>query len=407
MLISENILEDWYYTVGNAILNRPKGCFLLVTGVTANLLLLGYFKYTHFLLDTVNLLAGWHYSLATIILPVGISFYTFTQIAFLVDCQKGESHRYRFVDYLLFVTFFPHLVAGPILNHKSIMPQLQTRFGMPTAENTYRALIFFSAGLFKKVMIADNLAPMVHSLFDPSLTLSFAGSWLAALLYTLQLYYDFSGYSEMAVGLALLMNITIPFNFNSPYKATSIIDFWRRWHISLSSFLRDYLYIPLGGNRKGGMRRYGNLLLTMLLGGLWHGAGWNFVIWGLWHGTGLVINHLWRRMAKPLPGVVAWGLTFVFVMGGWVFFRADTLPCALHILSSMAGLNAGGAMPVDIHSAIAWSIILLVWTVFAPNTIEIAMQEKPRPKVAMLMAFLLAAAFLGLDSASDFLYFKF
>jgi alginate O-acetyltransferase complex protein AlgI len=263
----------------------------LIFGIAANLAALAYFKYTNFFLNNLSALSGWQAQWPRIVLPVGISFFTFTQIAFLVDCRRGEAHRYRFWDYLLFVSFFPHLVAGPILNHKSILPQIDSRgFGRPGPQEVYAALIFFSIGLFKKTIIADSVAPMVQVVFNTPTPL-FADAWAGALLYTFQLYYDFSGYSEMAVGLALLMNVRIPINFNSPYKSTSIVEFWRRWHISLSNFLRDYLYIPLGGNRLGTRRRYANLLATMVLGGLWHGAGWTFLVWGTLHGLGLAITH--------------------------------------------------------------------------------------------------------------------
>ncbi len=409
------------YLVGSAILqwqekkNQRYANILLLIGITANLGLLGYFKYTNFFAANLENAFGWHLGIPPIALPIGISFYTFTQIGFLVDSWRGESHRYRISDYLLFVTYFPHLVAGPILNHKKIIPQFeQNRFGRPSAEALYKAAIFFSVGMFKKIIIADNLAGYVHIFFDHPDQLNIIESWMAALLYALQLYYDFSGYSEMAVGLSLLMNIEIPINFNSPYKSASIVEFWRRWHISLSLFLRDYIYIPLGGNRKGEARRYFNLVLTMFLGGLWHGAGWTFILWGTLHGCGLAINHMWQRFARPLPRVVALPFTFIFVIFGWVLFRSPNLHAAGQLFSAMLGGHAipnifHGADPSSlvhhVSSSLCWIALLLLWCFAAPNTQQFA--EKPRWYVAVIAACMLAASFMSIDSASDFLYFKF
>jgi alginate O-acetyltransferase complex protein AlgI len=391
----------------------------LIFGVGVNLAALAYFKYTNFFLDNVSAMSNWEAQWPRIVLPVGISFFTFTQIAFLVDCRRGGAHRYRFWDYLLFVSFFPHLVAGPILNHKSVLPQIETReFGRPGAREIYTALIFFSIGLFKKTIIADSLAPHVQTVFNAIPQLAFVDAWVGALLYTFQLYYDFSGYSEMAVGLALLINIRIPINFDSPYKSTSIVEFWRRWHISLSNFLRDYLYIPLGGNRLGTRRRYANLLATMVLGGLWHGAGWTFLAWGTLHGMGLAINHAWRGAGLRLPTAIAWPLTFLFVVIAWVFFRSPDFGSALSMLATMAGLHglpplsefiSGRAFfPLTLQPvSLVWVAALALWVAVAPNTQEIALADRPRPAFAVACGFLFAAAVLGLDQASEFLYFQF
>ena len=352
-------------------------------------------------------------------LPIGISFFTFTQIAYLVDCGRGEGRRYSFADYLLFVSFFPHLVAGPILNHKSVIPQLESRaFGRPGAPEIYAALTFFSIGLFKKVVIADSLAPQVQAVFEHANISGFVEAWTGALLYTFQLYYDFSGYSEMAVGLALLMNVRIPINFNSPYKATSIIDFWRRWHISLSNFLRDYLYIPLGGNRLGERRRYLNLLATMLLGGIWHGAGWTFLIWGALHGAGLAVNHAWRGFGLRLPTAVSWPLTFLVVVIAWVVFRAPDVGSALSMLTAMTGMHglpsldtvmrAGPLAGVlDLGISWAWIVALGAWSALAPNTQEMILTPAPRPAFAAVCALIFVAAVMSLDRATEFLYFQF
>jgi alginate O-acetyltransferase complex protein AlgI len=419
------------YFVGNQIVkitaqpsDKSSRTLWLIAGVTINLAALGYFKYANFFLDNIAMATGWTASVHRIVLPIGISFFTFTQIAFLVDCQRGEARHYRFVDYLLFVTFFPHLVAGPILNHKSIVPQLESReFGRPTSSAIYAGFLFFSIGLFKKIAIADSLAPLVQPVFSNITHLGMIEAWTGALLYTFQLYYDFSGYSEMAVGLAFLMNVRIPINFDSPYKATSIIDFWRRWHISLSNFLRDYLYIPLGGNRRGETRRYVNILITMLLGGLWHGAGWTFAAWGALHGASLAMNHMWRATKLRLPSVVAWLLTFVVVVIGWVFFRAPDISSAVHMLATMAGLHgqpswesiavffrfgqtASHVLP-DPLTAMGWIAVLSIWVIIAPNTQDLVLTPRPRPALAAGAAVIFVGAVLNLDRVSEFLYFQF
>jgi alginate O-acetyltransferase complex protein AlgI len=332
--------------------DRRRARWLLTVGVTGDLALLGYFKYADFFLRNVDALAGTHYAGLGIVLPLGISFFTFTQIAYLADAYQGKAREYRFVHYALFVTYFPHLIAGPILHHKEMMPQ----FALPSTyrlrwENIAVGLTIFLIGLFKKTVLADGIAQYVGPVFSAHATgarLPLLDAWGGALAYTFQLYFDFSGYSDMAIGLSRLFNVRLPLNFHSPYKAVNIIDFWRRWHMTLSRFLRDYLYIPLGGNRKGKTRRYVNLMVTMLLGGLWHGASWTFVIWGGLHGVYLVVNHAWHAgrarlgwvsAPSPIGAAAARLLTFFAVVIAWVFFRAESLDGALYILKGMVGLN--------------------------------------------------------------------
>lgn len=289
------------YSAGYALARRsptrPRA--LLGIAIGMNLGLLGYFKYFNFFLDNLNALTDAHFENPPILLPLGISFFTFTQIAFLVDAYQGKAKEFNFVHYTLFVTYFPHLIAGPILHHKEMMPQFAAAAGCRwNARNIAVGGSIFIIGLAKKILLADALAefatPIFSAVHDGGQPMLIE-AWIAALAYTLQLYFDFSAYSDMAIGLSLLFNVRLPANFESPYKSTSIIEFWRRWHISLSRFLRDYLYIPLGGNRKGPLRRYLNLLATMLLGGLWHGAGWPFIVWGGLHGCYLAINQLSRN----------------------------------------------------------------------------------------------------------------
>jgi alginate O-acetyltransferase complex protein AlgI len=330
----------------------PSRRAMLRLGVVGNLAALGYFKYANFFVDTVNQVSGAGVQLATIVLPLGISFFTFTQIAYLVDSyRRPHDSGGDFGDYLLFVLFFPHLLAGPIVHHGQLMPQMRTpAFQRLRAHNLVVGGAIFLVGMAKKVLGADTFVALVGPVFAAATAgqqVTVVEAWMGALAYTLQLYFDFSGYSDMAIGLARMFGIQFPRNFDSPYKATSIVDFWRRWHITLSSFLRDYLYIQLGGNRKGPARRYLNLFLTMLLGGLWHGAGWTFVIWGALHGCYLVVNHAFASLrgalgleprASTRAGKLAAGaLTFLAVVVGWVYFRAPTVSGANRLLVAMAG----------------------------------------------------------------------
>jgi len=361
-----------------------RGKLLLGAGIALNLGVLGYFKYAGFLAGISTGLTGWPGAIPPIVLPLAISFFTFLQIAYLVDAWKGKTEEYHFTDYLLFVTFFPHLIAGPLIHHREMMPQFaRNRNRGLRANNMSVGITLLALGLFKKVVVADYLARTASPIFelaagegrDPTM----AEAWAGALAYTLQLYFDFSGYSDMALGSARIFGIRFPLNFHSPYKAVSVVDFWRRWHITLSRFLRDYLYIPLGGNRKGPGRRYVNLFLTMLLGGLWHGAGWTFIVWGALHGALLCLNHCWFALRKklswrPMPKPLAIGLTFFAVLIGWVFFKAKDFPAASNMLAAMFGFHGWSGWPPDSMIVVkddrAWKPILggllLCW--FMPNT---------------------------------------
>ncbi len=407
-------------------------------GVGGNLLVLGTFKYADFFAANLNEVTSLALPLPHIVLPLGISFFTFTQIAYLVDAYRKEVREYRFVHYGLFVTFFPHLLAGPVLHHAEVMPQFaRTETLRANSTNFAVGLTIFAIGLFKKVVLADGIAEFATPVFDAAAqgaTLSLLAAWGGALSYTFQLYFDFSGYSDMAIGLARLFGIVFPANFNSPYKAESIIDFWRRWHMTLSRFLRDYLYIPLGGGRCHPLRRHANLMITMLLGGLWHGAGWTFVIWGGLHGLFLVINHAWRALPKPelLPPTVArWLarlLTFFAVVMGWVFFRAESLAAARSIFEGMIGLH--GASRSDpyyfglpelrgliVMFLVAWGLPNVQQLLYryrpvletypgetpAPGRLE----WKPGAAWAMATAALLVAAAINLTRVSEFLYYQF
>lgn len=469
-----------YLIARNLISNRQiditRARSLLIVAIVSNLTLLGYFKYANFFITNLNQLSGTSLSLGEIILPLGISFFTFTQIAFLVDTYQGKVKEFNFVHYTLFVTYFPHLIAGPVLHHKEMMPQFaQRNVCQVNWDNVGVGLTIFVLGLAKKVLIADSLAEFATPIFS---AVAAGGqpmlfeAWIGALSYTAQLYFDFSAYSDMAIGISLMFNVRLPMNFNSPYKATSIIDFWRRWHMTLSRFLRDYLYIPLGGSRHGKAQRYLNLMITMLLGGLWHGAGWTFIIWGGLHGFYLMVNHAWRGFkAKKVWGdggrlakLGAGALTFLAVVVGWVFFRADSFSSAITMLHGMAGMN-GVSLPTSIASILAKFSVRPDWIVFeglhplvyfnsayalailslafaivwlSPNVRQIfqhyrpvcedikeyasskvsqvedneintvkRFQWEPTIKFAWLTSILLAVSIFGLTRVSEFLYFQF
>jgi D-alanyl-lipoteichoic acid acyltransferase DltB (MBOAT superfamily) len=313
---------------------------VLSIGIVANISLLGYFKYADFLIENINMISNGKIPLLHLALPLAISFFTFQQIAYLVDSYRGETKEYDFLNYANFVTFFPQLIAGPIVHHSEMMPQFSKRKNkVKNYNNIALGLFIFSIGLFKKVAIADSFSIWATAGFDLSTTLNFYEAWATSLSYTFQLYFDFSGYTDMAIGSALLFNIKLPINFDSPYKATNIQDFWRRWHITLSRFLRDYIYIPLGGNRKGRLRTYGNLMITFIIGGIWHGAGWTFIFWGFLHGLALVIQRVWIKLGYTMNKVLAWFITFNFLNVAWVFFRAQEWEDAIKILTSMLALD--------------------------------------------------------------------
>jgi alginate O-acetyltransferase complex protein AlgI len=398
---------------------------ILTVGVAGDLLVLGTFKYAGFV--AANLNAMFSTDLAVdILLPVGISFYTFTQIAFLVDAYRGNVARYRLPHYALFVTYFPHLIAGPILHHKDMIPQFErTESRRPDPHLILCGVIIFAIGLFKKTCIADAIQPLVGPAFGAN-SPSFDQAWIGALAYTFQLYFDFSGYCDMAIGISLMFGMFLPLNFNSPYKATSIIDFWRRWHMTLSQFLRDYLYFPLGGNRRGRVLRYVNLMITMLLGGLWHGAAWTFVVWGALHGVYLCINHAWSsygpataprfERAAKFAGFV---LTFVSVVVAWVFFRADSLSSAWYVVSRMTEpWNIVFGRAEMMHSLFIAACAAIAW--FAPNTQAIMGYDHSsrtvgdglaawldRPAFIYASAAALAFGILGIQQHSEFIYFRF
>lgn len=362
----------------------------LIAALVFNLGVLAYYKYANWFVDSLSAVVGRHLASFDVLLPVGISFFTFTQIAFLVDCYSGKVGRTKFIHYLLFVTFFPHLIAGPILHHSEMMPQFADSGNKRLIlRNFVSGLLLFFIGVFKKLILADGISVFVSPVFDNhGATPGVLEAWSAALAYAFQIYFDFSGYTDMALGISRFFNIKLPLNFDSPYKATSIIDFWRRWHMTLSRFLRDYLYVPLGGNRRGPIRRYSNLMITMLLGGLWHGAGWTFMIWGGLHGVYLIINHALRRIdmtsisSTLLFALASRTITFLAVLIAWVFFRARDLESASRVLGGMFGFGGQASTPYiqDIQPGLLpllatnpwiWIVALLAIAWLTPNSQEI------------------------------------
>jgi len=435
---------------------------ILVFGVAVNLGLLAYYKYANFFVANVNAGFGTQWDIGNIILPLAISFYTFTQIAYLVDAWRGEAREYSFLHYCLFVTFFPHLIAGPLMHHQEIIPQFaKLRSREELWPDIAVGMTFFAIGMFKKVVLADSLAQYVDPLFDAAARggpINTMDSWIATLGFSLQIYFDFSGYTDMAIGSARLFGIRLPENFRSPYKSTSIIDFWRRWHMTLSRFLRDYLYISLGGNRHGSARRYLNLAITMLLGGLWHGAAWTFVIWGGLHGLYLCVNHGWRAICGSLGWerfrtsalltpfyllitTLAWSLAFVvfraadvhstlaIIKPAFVEFSVQPNATLQHAISesflgqclAMLGVGTPGYLPVYALLAICLFICWclpnsqqylrrydpVLWQGEPDTTGPVEILWKPGWVHASLAGILFGISLLGMSAVTEFIYFQF
>jgi alginate O-acetyltransferase complex protein AlgI len=431
----------------------------VIVAITFNILLLGYFKYANFLIDTLSGIGVNINHIENIFLPLGISFYTFEQISYLVGIAKNDSKNYSYPRFLAFVAFFPHLVAGPILNANELIPQFRNINYRIDFRNIAIGLTIFSFGLFKKVVIADSISGYATPIFtaaDGGTQITFLLAWQAAIAYTLQLYFDFSGYSDMAIGLAKLINIKLPINFFSPYKAIGVGDFWRRWHISLGRFLRDYIYIPMGGSRKGNVRTYLNLFLTMLIGGLWHGASWTFIFWGALHGVYLCIDRWWGIFLKKRDIVLnstyhqffARMLTLLAVINSWVIFRAQSFSGAFNILFGMFGLN-GVTFPQELsnslgtlkslgvkfetlngYAGMTGSLLLfvvLLSTLYLPNVYQFMVKEpvaldfyshlskqkntwyawKPSLGYSVLSFIILTISLAFCSKPSEFLYFQF
>ena len=426
------------YIIGNSlnenIASRVSKKFLLLFGIASNVAFLGYFKYADFFIENINTVFTSSMPLLRLALPLGISFITFQKIAYLVDSYRGTTKEYNFFNYILFVSFFPQLIAGPIVHHAEIMPQFDCKRNLiKQYDNIAMGTFIFAIGLFKKVVLADTFALWANTGFNAATNLSLIEAWATSLSYTFQLYFDFSGYTDMAIGSALLFNIKLPLNFNSPYKALTIQDFWRRWHMTLSRFLRDYIYIPLGGNRHGNLSMYSNLLATFIIGGFWHGAGWTFIFWGALHGIALVVQRIWHNFHIKMPSFIAWFITFNFVNVAWVFFRAKTWQDAVAIIESMFKIDSiiisklsasllNSTLHFSFYDLIAseknvlfslktalWISAAFILVTATKNSIELAKKKEFKVYQALFVSLsLIVFHFMSVQStASPFLYFNF
>jgi D-alanyl-lipoteichoic acid acyltransferase DltB (MBOAT superfamily) len=408
-LLAFSIVVNW--GLAHALTTRDRGDAAWL-GIAVNLGLLGYFKYRDFFLDNINALLHQPYEHQTLILPIGISFFTFQQISYLVDLRAGRAPLYDFRHYCFYVSYFPQLIAGPIVRHNELIPQLdaapdRTRL----AEHMGRGAVMFIIGLSKKVLFADRFAEHVNAVYAAANhgAVATLDAWTGTLSFAFQIYFDFSAYSDMAIGLALIMGLHLPINFNAPYRSASVREFWRRWHMTFSRFLRDYLYIPMGGNRHGMTRQLSATMTTMGLCGLWHGAGWNFVLWGLWHGVGISVNVLWGKLDRPVPRLAAWPLTLLFVLLGWVLFRAQTFDAAMTVYQAMVGFAANAAPAAHGFKAqLAGLAGILV--LFAPPSQRLALDLlAPSRWVAAAASVVLVFVVLevGKGQPVEFIYFEF
>jgi len=435
---------------GSTLVNYALGCeierrrtqhkdrrALLIGGLVFNLGLIATFKYDTLFVSTANEFLGVGLPVPHFFLPLAISFFTFEQISYLVDADSGKTHNYDLLDYALFVAYFPHLIAGPIVRHNDLIPQFRQLRGKN--DDLATGVTLFTIGLAKKSLIADNLAPFADAIFNAAgrgVALGATDGWLGTLFFAFQIYFDFSAYSDMALGSSVMLGIRLPVNFHSPYKSASIIEFWRRWHISLSAFLRDYLYVPLGGNRKGRARRYLNLFITMFLGGLWHGANWTFMLWGGLHGFYLSINHAFRHLTKGItpPAVLRLPLhmasvllTFAATTFAWIVFRAPDLTSARNVLSGLLGLGHSAVVSFSPLAAVALALLFaVVWLM--PNSMEIMARYRPAlpspyadqpvnpakrwswrpvPLQAAAYGLICILAVLALSNLKPFIYFQF
>ncbi len=410
-LLAGSIIANWLLT--NATRRGGHG-IALVLGVALNLLIIGVFKYADFFAGSLAWVLGAQHTPWNVILPLGISFFTFQQISYLADRYRGEAPEYGFREYFLYVSFFPQLIAGPIVRHNELIFQFEAsprRDGM--YERLSRGATLLAIGLVKKVFIADTAARIADPLFESADkgSLSMIDAWVATLAFTFQIYFDFSGYSDMAIGLALMFGLTLPINFNIPYRATSLREFWRRWHMTLSHFLRDYLYIPLGGARHGLSMQALALTATMFLGGLWHGAGWTYVVWGLMHGVGLAVHAWWTRLGKiTLPPVAGWALTMAFVMMGWVLFRASGFGEAMSMFASLSGANGVTLAMAGYGAHPAILVLAAVVALVGPSSQAFALSQdydRPWAAVAVASALTLCVIMVGSGLHPEFIYFQF
>jgi len=434
ILITISISINYFIgSLMNRTERKDKKRILLTIGILFNVSLLGYYKYADFFISNTNNVLGTNFNLLHLILPLGLSFITFQKIAYLVDTFRGETRDYKFSTFALFATFFPQLIAGPIVHHKEIIPQFEEEKNKHISfDNVSKGIFIFLIGLTKKVVIADTVAIWANDGFQNYQNLTFLESWITSLSYTTQLYFDFSGYCDMAIGLALLFNIKLPTNFHSPYKSRNIQDFWKKWHMTLGRFLTQYIYIPFGGNRKGAARTYFNLFIVFFISGFWHGAGWTFILWGTLHGLASILVRLWGKTSIQLPYCFSWFITFQFVNVAWIYFRASTIGQANTMISKMFNPNWEefrnffshpvrhfsqsipykiGTLTLDNPKLIILSLfILLVIAFFTKNSIqrlENFTYKWSNIIVCQVMLILVLVSIFYMQKNSIFLYFNF
>lgn len=429
VLLVVSLLLNYIFT---AFIRRRNSKLILALGIILNVILLIYFKYSGFLVQNINALFNTDFIFKNIALPLGISFFTFTQISWLVDTYRGETRDYSLLEYVLFISYFPKMAEGPIALHGDILPQFRDKSRKTIDyDNISRGIMIFVLGLFKKLMIADTLGKAVDWGFNNVPDLYSMDIWIVMLCYTLQIYFDFSGYCDMAAGVSLLFNIELPVNFNSPYKALSITDFWKRWHISLTSFLRKYVYFPLGGSRRGTVRTYINMMIVFIISGIWHGANWTFILWGALHGACQVLHRIFRKPFDKLFVPVRWFITFLFVNIAWLLFRADSVAQWWYMVGKAFGikyrtmheelvsvfkiprlrsvLNVAGIPYSDMGVYVFGMVLMLCVCMFIclvpRNNLE--RQHKTSVWSLALTFVLFMVCFLSLSNVTSFLYFNF
>jgi D-alanyl-lipoteichoic acid acyltransferase DltB (MBOAT superfamily) len=414
--------------IGYILIKKNRNKSTLVFFIIINLIILAYYKYYDFILSNIFFLHKENYIQKGTIIPLAISFFTFQQLAFLVGVYKKSFSKVNLADYVLFIIFFPQLIAGPILNYKDTYYQFSS-FVLKkiNLQNVRNGLILISFGLFKKVIIADYFLIVVNNLYNNVESLNFFSSWVASLSYTFQIYFDFSGYIDIAIGSALLFNIILPINFNSPYKSTNVREFWNRWHITLSNFLKNHVYIPMGGNRISSTATSRNLLITFVIGGLWHGAGWNFVIWGFLHAVALIVVNFFNKINIKLNTFVAWFVTFNFINISWIFFRIDNYKDAFLVLKKMFTLEKI-ILPTfvknyfkkdfieygnvfnnieDINKTFIFLFTSFIIVIFLSNNNQYIKNKKNKLNIAFIAGLAFIISIIGINKTSAFIYFNF
>lgn len=439
LVICSSIAVNYlFYMLSKRYKRTNAGKWLCALAVFINLAVLFGFKYFDFFISNINAIFKTEFLLKNILLPLGISFFTFQQISFVVDAFRGDVPDYDFISYACFVSFFPQLVAGPIVTHDELVPQLMDERNKKFCYDNFAAGLFiFAIGLSKKVLIADTLGTVVDHCFAAVGDYRFeqintASAWISGTAFTLQLYFDFSGYSDMAIGLGRMFNVKIPQNFNSPYKAVNIVDFWKRWHLTLTRFFTKYVYIPLGGNRRGTGRTYVNIMLVFFLSGLWHGANYTFIVWGLLHGIGNCLTRMTRSFWERIPRFFGWLFTFLYVVFAYVFFRADSVKDGLYIIAKMLSFSPGpvhqdvlnsfsrpelnvlakmlstaGAEQPRLILLCAFMLLCLFIAAVPKNSSQRLEGFKPTPARSVYTALLLAWCIFSFAGVSTFLYFNF